>query len=306
MVSFVLAAYKRKYLDEAIRSILTQTVADFELVVVDDASPENLDEVVGTFKDPRIRYVKSQKNRGGTSLVDAWNYALSYAQNEWCVLASDDDVYASDYLEKMLALAEKYPNVNICHCRLAIIDKKGCITKIAEKRPEFENALDLAYARGIKRCLQVAPEFMFRKTVLLEKGGFVDFPLAWYSDDATWLVLAKEHGVAYAEELLFYWRYSDVNISANADLVEKKVAAAEQYRKWIVDYLDSVEAWKDEDRYLKSLCQNIMPGVIDQQTVFDLVDTSWKLFVPMICRVSTSRRNKLGAVRNKLLRLCHL
>ena len=55
-VSVILPAWKRKFLREAIESHLAQTFRDFELVVVDDASPENLEEVAGAFSDRRIVY----------------------------------------------------------------------------------------------------------------------------------------------------------------------------------------------------------------------------------------------------------
>lgn len=54
MVSFIMPAWKRSFLQQAIKSVLAQEYTDFELVVVDDASPENLEEVVRTFNDSRI------------------------------------------------------------------------------------------------------------------------------------------------------------------------------------------------------------------------------------------------------------
>ena len=92
-VSFVLPAYKRRFLHEAIASILSQSYTDFELIVVDDASPENLQEVVDEFHDDRLAYHRNERNIGGKDLVAAWNQAMEYAIGQWCVLASDDDVY---------------------------------------------------------------------------------------------------------------------------------------------------------------------------------------------------------------------
>ena len=112
LVSFILPAYKRKHLKSAIDSIIAQTVQDFELVVVDDNSPENLADVVRCC-DVRIKYYRNARNIGGTDLVAAWNHAMKYAIGEWCVLASDDDEYLPDYLEEMLRLACKYPKCDL-------------------------------------------------------------------------------------------------------------------------------------------------------------------------------------------------
>ena len=79
--SFVLPAYKAHYLKEAIESILNQTYTDFELVVVDDASPQNLSAIVGQFNDPRLKFYTNKENIGGKVLDidlgnDFWDLTL--------------------------------------------------------------------------------------------------------------------------------------------------------------------------------------------------------------------------------------
>lgn len=64
MFSFIMPCYKRQFLGKAIESILAQTYDDFELVVVNDASPENLYEVVNSISDPRLRYEENITNLG--------------------------------------------------------------------------------------------------------------------------------------------------------------------------------------------------------------------------------------------------
>ena len=76
MFSFIMPCYKRQFLGKAIESILAQTYDDFELVVVNDASPENLYEVVNSISDPRLRYEENITNLGGRDLVACWNHCL--------------------------------------------------------------------------------------------------------------------------------------------------------------------------------------------------------------------------------------
>ena len=114
-VSFILPAWKRRFLGEAIECILAQTFKDFELVVVDDASPENLGEVVSQFRDVRLRYVHYGENLGKRDLVAAWNRAFTEARGEFAVLASDDDRHLPRFLEVMLDLAERYPRADAFH-----------------------------------------------------------------------------------------------------------------------------------------------------------------------------------------------
>ena len=90
--SFVLPAYKAAYLKEAIDSILNQTYKEFELIIVNDASPEGVDAIVRSYDDPRIQYYVNAENIGGKDLVAQWNYSITYAKGTYLILASDDDV----------------------------------------------------------------------------------------------------------------------------------------------------------------------------------------------------------------------
>ena len=116
--SFVLPAYKARFFREAIDSILNQTYPDFELIIVNDASPENLDSIVESYDDERIRYYKNEKNLGGHDLVAQWNHSISYASGEYIILASDDDTYSLEYLERMNEMVEKYPQANVFRPRI--------------------------------------------------------------------------------------------------------------------------------------------------------------------------------------------
>lgn len=106
-VSFVLPVWKVHFLKQAINSILSQVYTNFELVIVNDASPENVDEIIAAYKDKRIRYYKNKENIGGKNLVEQWNHCISYAKGDYIVLSSDDDVYAPEYLKECISLALK-------------------------------------------------------------------------------------------------------------------------------------------------------------------------------------------------------
>ena len=107
-VSVVLPAYKATCLKEAVHSILSQTYRDFELIIVNDASPENVKEVVAKFQDERLAYYENEYNVGGKDVVKQWNdYCLPKTSGEWVVMASDDDRYAPPYLDEIVKLTEK-------------------------------------------------------------------------------------------------------------------------------------------------------------------------------------------------------
>ena len=97
--SITIPAYKAKYLNECIDSILAQTYKDFELVIVNDASPEDLDSIVNQYIDSRIRYYVNEKNCGAINVVDNWNKCLEYAKGEFIICMGDDDKLMPNCLE---------------------------------------------------------------------------------------------------------------------------------------------------------------------------------------------------------------
>lgn len=251
-VSFILPAYKKAYLKEAIASILAQSYQDFKLVVVDDASPENLKEIIDMFDDSRLSYYRNQENLGGKNLISAWTKAMAYAEGEFCIVASDDDIYHKDYLITMLNLSEKYPEVDLFHCRIARIDQFGKISDLGNSRAEFETQLQFIYSRIGQRYLQILPDFMFRLSKWRKIGGFIDFPVGYFSDDATWILIGDQ-GVACANDILFFVRNSGINISNRNDNNLPKMQATLQFMEWLGPVIDSVVLHKNENEIHRAL-----------------------------------------------------
>ena len=288
VVSFIMPAYKSRFLRKAIASILDQTFADFELVVVDDGSPENLAEIVSDFSDPRLEYYRYGDNLGGHDLIGAWNRAMKFARGTFTVLASDDDVYHPRYLAEMLSLAKKYPHVNLFHCRIAIIDENGNVCKVGEKTPEYETCARMLYARGVARRIQRAAEFMFRTSGFNSAGGFVWMPRAWYSDDATWFALSKCGGVACSPELLFMARDSSLNIcSCRTDVVEK-LRAGELFRKWVHAFMETCKPVNETDMAYLKVAKNGIDREIDRMGRWVLRHAPPRLAVRAICSLDIS------------------
>ena len=134
LYSFVLPAYKAKFLGEAIDSILAQTYTNFELIIVNDASPEDLESIVKLYDDPRIQYYTNKVNVGGKDLIAQWNYSITYAKGEYLILASDDDIYGGqNNVEHMKFPIKKFDGKYYIEvylpARTAIVLKEGRIRK---------------------------------------------------------------------------------------------------------------------------------------------------------------------------------
>lgn len=233
--SFILPAYKIDYLKDAIDSILAQSYQDFELVIVDDASPNNLESVVNQYNDKRILFYKNEVNIGGGNLVLNWNKCIKYAKGDYVILASDDDIYSPFFLQQVDNRIEEYPDVDIVRARVNRIDPNGTITDIEQVYKPYMPFSEFVFywSKGIINCIA---NYVFKRTTLLKAGGFVDMPCAWFSDDIT-VVNMSSNGIAITEDALFYFRTSDKSVSWNFDkkTIKKKWLANGMFYKWFAD-----------------------------------------------------------------------
>ena len=248
--SFVLPAYKAAYLRESIESILNQTYREFELIIVNDASPEDLSSIVDNYQDERIQYYVNETNLGGTDLVAQWNHCITFAKGEYLILASDDDVYHPDYLEKMNALVDKYPKVSVFRSRVQHMNADGFIRGESEVLDEYLSYVGFLYAMHQGLICSGLAYHIFKREELLNIGGFVNFPAAWIADDATVISLAK-NGVVFHKDALFAFRTSEINISSkinNSKMLSDKLSAAEKAFNWYTCKLKEINPVEKEDR----------------------------------------------------------
>lgn len=245
MITVALPAFKARFLKEAMASLLSQTHRDFELIVVDDASPEPLEEIVDAFADPRVVYHRNEVNLGRRNLVANWNRCLELAGRPWFVLASDDDIYDPNFLTEMVGLASALPNVDVFHSRVAVIDVDGATRELTAGCPQWETADDFLWHRIHRARACYMPEFMIRTDRLRKMGGFIEFPAAWGSDVATCVQAGGEGGIACVNKPLLKWRRSGMNISTSKAYLDQKIQGLISFRNWCVDYFqgsDSLQA----------------------------------------------------------------
>ena len=245
-ISFALPAYKGKYLRESIGSILAQDYTDFELIVVDDCSPDSIREIVDSYDDKRVSYYRNEQNIGGKDLVAQWNHCLEYAKGDYVILATDDDLYEPNFLSSFVPLIEKYPDVNLFRARILQVDSRNEIKYIDSCYKEYLSPVEFRYhlMHGMKGGI---PQYIFKRSALVDKGGFVNFPKAWASDDATALMMS-DRGVVTSQEHLVRFRWSDINISGDRKYGLEKFMARQQFSRWLqqqrVETNDMSDDWQ--------------------------------------------------------------
>ena len=222
LLSFILPAWKSRYLKEAIHSIVSQTYLNWELVVVDDCSPESLHTIVKSFDDTRIRYIRNSFNIGKDNLVLQWNHSISFAKGDFIILAADDDLYRPTFCEEIVRLAKKYPQVDLIHSSVEQIDENGHHLWDDNILPEFTNKYEYLNWWLTGRVFTCVGNFAFKRSSLEALGGFIDYPCGFGSDIATPISLSL-HGVANTQEMLFCFRQSPHHLSADTSRFKEKL-----------------------------------------------------------------------------------
>lgn len=110
-----------KYIGETIESVLAQTYSNFELILVDDGSPDESIEICRQFDDPRITILQ-QANQGPAA---ARNLGIRHSHGDYIALLDGDDLWEIDKLEKQAAHLEHTPDVGVSFCRSRLIDEFG-------------------------------------------------------------------------------------------------------------------------------------------------------------------------------------
>ncbi len=287
LISVAIPAYKAEFLEEAIQSLLRQTYEHFELIIVNDASPEDVDSVVESFTDPRIFYYKNKKNLGCNDPTKNWNKCLEYAQGELFVLFADDDIYHQDFLKELYSLSCRYPHVNLFHSRVELIDSKGDSLRLSPICPEYEEPLDFIWHRINGHRLQFAADFMCRTSFLKKINGFYSMPLAWGSDDITWFQLSLKSGVCYSAKPLFKFRISDNHISSSGN-IHDKLNANRIYIKWIKSFVNTC-IWNDRiSIILISMIKNKLSALEINKDQSDVLSSSHRYNLIRIIKILTS------------------
>ena len=274
--SVTIPAYKDKYLKETIDSVLAQTYQCFEVIVVNDASPYDLDNIISLYQDSRIHYYKNEKNCGAKDVVDNWNICLSHSVGDYIICMGDDDKLTPECLQNYVNLIKKYPNVDVYHARTEIIDESSRFVSTLEERPEWESVFALMYTHRSS----FMGDWLFRTGVLRRNGGFYKLPYGWVSDYVTAFIAAEKHGVANTNEVGFQYRGNSLSISYDITCIEDKIQAIRLYTKWRLDFVADKRGANPEDQRLIELIKENSIGLanqgIEDMIEFDIRKNSWK------------------------------
>jgi glycosyltransferase involved in cell wall biosynthesis len=220
-VTVAIPAYNgARFLPETLQSLRAQSLPEFKLVVLDDASTDGsaaLAESLG---------VHVERNAQRLGLAANWNHALALCTTEYLVIAHQDDLYEPAFLATMLETIEAHPRAIAAHCKASTIDEHGHVTahpaSVYKDRfwPRDTRVIEREPAEELRILRQgnyvIAPSAMLRMELVRHRGPF-DARFAFVTDWEYWLraVAAGHTLVGISERLVRFRRHEDTATRAS-------------------------------------------------------------------------------------------
>jgi len=204
LVSIVMAAYnEEKHISESITSVLAQTYPHFEFIIVNDGSTDQTDNIIRSFKDPRIHYIINEKN---LKLIDSLNKGLQIAKGKYIARMDADDICMPERLEKQVAFMEANPEIGISGAQLQTFGNTRGTMNYPLAHEAIKTGLLLTSCFGNNVVI-------FRKKIMDEHSLF--FPKGYlHAEDykcwTNWVLVTK---AANLDDYLVKYRSHDNSVS---------------------------------------------------------------------------------------------
>ncbi|WP_295434785.1 glycosyltransferase family A protein [uncultured Thiodictyon sp.] len=245
-LTIVIPVFRAEYLHDALRSLSAQSCRDFCLLVADDASPDDIASVIqAEGEELTLRYVRFDDNLGSRELTAHWDRAVRIVETSWVLLMGDDDELDPDLVACFYrALEQAGDGFDLYHFNTRRIDGAGAVRLVNTDHPPVESSLQFLSGRFRGERSPYTCAYIFRRSAWERIGGFVSFPLAWCSDDATWVALGDQKGICTVAGPRASWRLSGRNISSvRPEIALQKLRAQSAYLSWLAEQHLGTSDW---------------------------------------------------------------
>jgi glycosyltransferase involved in cell wall biosynthesis len=168
LVSVVITVYNgERFVQDAIKSVLNQSFSDLELIVVNDGSTDRTDELVSTYNDQRMNYIRLERSGRGKAL----NHGVRASSGNYVAILDADDVAFSDRIERQVNYLREQPEIGLVGSRYRIlIDDTGQVYGGEDEEHQTSEELKSALRRGINPIFHSA--VMYRRSIYDAVGGY--------------------------------------------------------------------------------------------------------------------------------------
>lgn len=216
-VTIAIPTYNRgdKYLKESLDSSLGQTYSNIEILISDNCSTDNTPEVIGSYKDSRIRYFRQKRNLGQRGNM---NFLLQQAKGDYFLMLHDDDSIDSDFIETCIKAAKYKKGTGLILTGSRVIDETGCLLREKENHADnmdIEDFILYWYKKKVHMFLSCS---LFGTEALRQAGGFEEM-YNRYDDVAAEFKCAAFYGRIDVKEVKASFREHPDSGTSNSDLI---------------------------------------------------------------------------------------
>lgn len=238
-ISVILPNYNHApFLESRINSVLNQTSQDFELIILDDASPDNSREIINKYKNhPKVKHIIFNTENSGSTFKQ-WNKGIDLATGDWIWLAESDDLAEEDLLKNLIKGIETNPKVVLAYCQSTRLNSEGEITgswkdwtkdiPLNFDEDFLSDGISFITKALYKRnVIPNASAVLFRKDIYY-KVQKADQDIRYNSDWLLWLKILLQGDIFYCSKELNYFRYHTQSVIAKS-AKENKIPFKKKY-----------------------------------------------------------------------------
>lgn len=209
LVSVYITNYNyERFIEQSVESVFAQTLADWELIIIDDGSTDNSKDIIERYRDDERVTIIYQQNKG---LNITNNVAMRVAKGKYLIRLDADDYLVPEALEKMAKVLEADDSLGLIFPDYFYVDAEGNITG-EEKRHNFEKEVSLYDQPAHGACT------MIRLSFLKKIGGYNESFTCQDGYDL-WLKFITHYSVRNITEPLFYYRRHGANLTTNEERI---------------------------------------------------------------------------------------
>ena len=264
-VSIIVPCYNHeKYLEERIKSILNQTLSDFEIILLDDLSPDNSAEILKRYSNhPKVSHCIINKKNSGSTFFQ-WNKGIELAKGDLIWIAESDDVADPQFLEKLISPFYKNKKLVLAYSQSYRMNENSIVTGSWKDATDhlnptlFENDFEMCGLEYFEKFLNTgntipnASAVVFKKQTYLDVGG-ANPRLRFIGDWEIWAKIISQGDIFYTAECLNYFRYHDTSVIAQA----KKKKDHFEVRRQVILFRESMNTFLNEYRKKQPLANKI-------------------------------------------------
>ena len=231
-VSVVIPTYNRaNFLPATIQSVLDQTFSDFEILVIDDGSTDNTDQIVRQISDDRVIYIR--QSHSGLPAVGR-NKALAHARGRYIAFLDSDDLWLPQKLARQVKYMDSHPNIAMTYTNAYAFtndpDKFNPTSILSARQGMSGYIFEELYGNPVILNLTV----MIRSDVVSQVGMFDENPQLKANEDYEyWVRIAFRYQISYIDESLALYRQHPAGIS-------KAAVATNRAKIFLIEKLDNL------------------------------------------------------------------